>query len=357
MKRKTYFIAASVMQIILSIYSLFHLDDIVKSMAAQYETLPSGLADRMASMSQNSGATYYIFLIVLVIVLNLYIIYLACKGKLLKKKGSVIACSVFSFFASFSSLSQLIAIINIIVICSIKRVNKEDFPEEKKKMPVLKKEAVNKEKIIYAIILLAVYFSQFLWKTRIPDNMTSKIMASILFYVLMIYLSITFFKDLLKKNFKTFKENFKAYYQNLIKYIGLFYLFYIFVALISAVLSNGGVSVNQENVEALPIWLSLPLAVIYAPIVEESLFRGCIRRFIKSDKAFIAVSAIAFGLLHTAFTEATLYNVIVVALPYMAMGGFIAYLYAKTNNICTSMAFHAAHNLLAIILSIMITGI
>ena len=48
---------------------------------------------------------------------------------------------------------------------------------------------------------------------------------------------------------------------------------------------------NQESIMSLPLWNSIPLAVIYAPIVEESLFRGCIRRFIKDDKIFIIVSA------------------------------------------------------------------
>lgn len=357
MKRKIYFIATSAIQIAMAIYSLFKLDDIVTSMSEQFNSLPGGLAERTNSLIQNSGGTYVVFMLTLAIIVNLYIIYLALNDKLLKKRGSVVACLIVSFFTSMSSLTELFAIFNIIVICSIKRESPEDFPDKKEKMPFLKKEKVNREKIICAIILLAIYFSQFLWKHTIPDNPTSKAMASILFYILMIVLSISFFKDLLKKSFKAFKENFRAYFQNLIKDIGVFYLAYLGIAFISVLLSKGSVSVNQENVEALPIWLSFPLAVLYAPIVEETLFRGCLRRFIKNDTLFIIVSAITFGLLHTVFTEATLYNVIVVALPYMAMGGILAYLYVKTNNICTNMALHSFHNTFAMIMSILIKGL
>ncbi len=357
MKRKIFFITTCAIQIIMAIYSLFNLDAIISSMAGQFENLPEALTERTNSLMQNSGGAYVIFMLSIAIIVNLYIIYLALNNKLLKKKGSVVACSVVAFFTAVSSWIELLAIINIIAVCSLKRVNPEDFPDKKKEMPKLKKEKVNREKVIYAVILLAVYFSQFLWKHAIPDNPTSKLMASALFYILMIVLSISFFKDLLKENFKVFRENFKAYFQNLIRYVGLFYLAYFGISLLSIFLSRSGVSVNQESVESLPIWFSFPLAVIYAPIVEESLFRGCIRRFIKNDKVFIVVSALAFGLLHTAFTEATLYNVIVVALPYMAIGGFLAYLYVKTNNICTNMAFHSFHNTIAMIITILIKGI
>ena len=357
MNRKVYFITSGIIQIVIAIYSLLNLRSMTEEFMMQMQEMPEALVERFSNLVQNTGSAYLGFMIILAIIVNLYIIYLAYKNKLLKKKGSVIACSIISFFTAMNPLVELLAVINIIVICSLKRVGKEDFPDEKKKMPILKKENITKEKIIYAIILLAVYFSQFLWKDMVPTTGAYKIIVSIVFYLLMIILSILFFKDLLRDNFKVFKDNLKAYFQNLIRYIGIFYLAYIGVALISVFLSKNGVSVNQENVEALPLWFSLPLAIIYAPIVEETLFRGCLRRFIKNDKVFIVVSALTFGLLHTAFTEANIYNVFVVALPYMAMGGILAYLYVKTNNICTNMSLHAFHNTLAMIISILIKGI
>ena len=119
---------------------------------------------------------------------------------------------------------------------------------------------------------------------------------------------------------------------------------------ISSVLSMTSTIVNVYNDK-------IPLAVIYAPIVEESLFRGCLRRFFKNDKVFIIISAISFGLLHTIFSEPNLYNAIVMGIPYMAIGGFLAYLYTKTNNMCTNMAFHAFHNAIVMIFVILIKGL
>ena len=288
------------------------------------------------------------------ILLNSIIMYYASKDSLLRNKGKVIACSVMSIFTAAYTIIELLAIVNIIVMASSKRVNPEDFPPPKEKLPILEKEKVDKSKILEAVILLLIYFSQFIWADFLPKKGAITITISIIFYLLMITVSIIFFKDLLKNNFKEFKNHFKAYRQNLLPLLGKYYLAYIFVAIIAALLCKEMNSANQESIMKLPIWYSLPLAVIYAPIVEEILFRGCLRRFIKNDKVFIAISAIVFGLLHTVFSEATLYNTIVMALPYMTIGCFLAYVYAKTNNILCNMSFHCFHNTIAMILMILI---
>ena len=318
---------------------------------------PEAMQARINALFQNSGTLYIFILAGINIILNVLIIYLALSNRLLKKKGKVIACSVGSLFTATYTITELFAVINIIVMAAAKRVSKEDYPDPVPAMPNIKKEEVNKKKIILAIILLLVYFSQFLWKNYIPNNDIIKMAISICFYLTMIILAIFFFSDLLKDNFMLFRKNFNAYFGNLIGKIGKFYLAYLGIAFITIFLTKADTSVNQSNVEALPIWFSLPLAVIYAPIVEETLFRGCIRRFIKNDKLFIVISAISFGLLHTIFTETSLYNAIVLGIPYMTIGGFLAYLYAKTNNICTNMTFHAFHNLMAMIITILIKGI
>ena len=178
-----------------------------------------------------------------------------------------------------------------------------------------------------------------------------------LFYVGMIISSLFVFKDLLSENFSKFRKNFKAYRQNLLPMIGKYYLVYLVVSIITFTLSGGNISANQINVENLPIFVLIPLAVIYAPIVEECLFRGCLRRFIKNDKVFIMISGIVFGLLHTFSSESSLYMVIVMAIPYAALGGFLAYLYTKTNNMICNMSLHAFQNTLATIIIVLIKGL
>ena len=357
MKRKIYFLISSVVQIITSVYAIFSADKLISEMLKQTEIYPEMMQERINGLFHNSGHIFIITLSIIAIILNGLIIYWTYQDKLLQKKGKVIACSVCTFFTAMYPINELASIINIIVIATAKRVNKDDYPDKVEKLPVIEKEKVDKNKIVLAIILLLVYFSQFLWSDLIVKFGISKLLVGAVFYIMMIILSLTIFNDLFRDNFKIFKENIKTYFNNLIGTVGKFYVIYFLIAMVTVFLAKVDTSVNQSNVEALPIWYSFPLAVIYAPIVEESLFRGCIRRFIKNDKLFIVVSAITFGLLHTLFTELNIFNAIVLAIPYMTIGGFLAYLYTKTNNMFTNMSFHAFHNTMAMIITILIKGI
>ena len=170
----------------------------------------------------------------------------------------------------------------------------------------------------------------------------------------MIILSIWVFKDKLREDFKLFKNNFAIYMGYILPIMGVFYVIFIVVSLICMTITKSTAN-NQNLVEQLPILLSLPLAIIYAPIVEESLFRGCIRRFISNDNLFIIISGIVFGLLHTIFAESNIVNLIVLAIPYGAMGSFLAYIYVKTNNMMCNITYHALNNMIAMFFSILIT--
>lgn len=357
MKRKIYFLISSVIQIITSIYAIFSADKLISGLMEQMEIYPEIMQERINGLFQNSGHIFILTLSIIAILLNILIICWTYQDKLLVKKGKVVACSVCTFFTAMYPIVELASIINIIVIATAKRVNKEDYPDKIEELPVIDREKVDKKKIVLAIILLLVYFSQFLWSGLIVKTGLSKLLIGAIFYIMMIILSLTIFRDLFTENFRVFKNSFKTYFNNLIGTIGKFYLVYFLIAMVTVFLAKADTSVNQSNVEALPIWYSFPLAVIYAPIVEESLFRGCIRRFIKNDKLFIVVSAITFGLLHTLFTELNIFNAIVLAIPYMTIGGFLAYLYKKTNNMFTNMSFHAFHNTMAMIITILIKGI
>lgn len=351
MSRRIYFIISGIIQIIASIFGIINANELAKALNESMSIFGEGTEGVSELFSH--GSAYIIFLAILCIILNSLIIFFAVKDRLLRHKGGVLACSIISIFTSTYMIVTLLAIINIIVIASSKRERKEDFPPEKKPLPKLAKEKVDTAKIIEAVILLLIYFSQFLWSDILKEN-KYRIPVSIVFYVIMIVLALIFFKDLYKEHFKVFKDNFKTYLRNLLPIIGKYYLAYLGIALFAVYLTEELTSVNQSSIESLPLWYSLPLAIIYAPIVEETLFRGCIRRFIKKDTIFIIVSALAFGLLHTIFSEETLYNTIAMSLPYMAMGGFLAYLYTKTNNMLCNMSFHCFHNTLAMILLILI---
>ena len=103
----------------------------------------------------------------------------------------------------------------------------------------------------------------------------------------------------------------------------------------------------------MPLWISFILAVFWAPIVEEVLFRGCIRRFINNDILFIVISGFIFGFLHT-MAEKSLFDAFTMMLPYAVLGGGFAYIYSKTNNITTNILCHFLHNTIVMLFLIMI---
>ena len=347
MKNRIYFLISAAIQIIVSVYAILSSNQLVEKLVESISMYPEAAQERLSSML---GSSYIILLSILCILFNIVIIWLAMQDKLLKRKGMIITFSIITFFTSMYGISQLLTLINIIVIASSKRTKKSDYPDKKEELPSLKMENVDKDKIVKAIIMLAVYYSQFIWETLIPDNQVIQIAANIVFYITMVILAIIFFGELLKSNFKIFKSKFKAYLQNILPIVGKFYLIYLLIASIVMFLSKSGTSVNQNTLESLPIFVTFPLAVFYAPLVEETLFRGCIRRFIKNDKIFIIISGLVFGLLHTAFSEATVYNAIILGIPYIVLGCFLAYLYAKTNNMIVNMSFHAFQNFIAVVL-------
>ena len=69
----------------------------------------------------------------------------------------------------------------------------------------------------------------------------------------------------------------------------IMYIIFIAVTLASILIAQQGVSTNQSTLESLPIWFTFPAAVLWAPIVEESIFRGVIRRFFKNNIVLLYV--------------------------------------------------------------------
>lgn len=350
MKKKLYFIIAAIVQIIASIYSIIKAEEIIENLLSTLNALPEAMQERVNSLYQNTGSKYIIIISIICIIIDLIIVLIAVRDKLAEKKGLVITLSVITLFTASYSIVELIAIINIIVVATIKN----DMIKEKKQIPKVEKEQVNKKKIIMALGLLLIYFSQMIWGDFVPNGVIG-ILIQVIFYIGMIILSFWVFKDKLINDFNLFKNNFSVYMGYILPRIGIFYIIFIVVSLICMMITKSTAN-NQNLVEQLPIVLSLPLAIIYAPIVEESLFRGCIRRFISNDKLFIIVSGIVFGLLHTIFAESNIVNLFVLAIPYGVMGSFLAYLYVKTNNMMCNITYHALNNTIAMMISILITG-
>lgn len=139
--------------------------------------------------------------------------------------------------------------------------------------------------------------------------------------------------------------------------------------ILSSFLDGGTSSVNQNFIEQLlkshgAVFMFITIGV-FAPIVEELVFRKAFFGLIKDDKKAIIISSVSFGLLHvtteiinlvstSSFGIIPLLNVLVLSLPYIGMGFFLGYWYSKNNrNISLLIGMHAISNIFSGLLIIL----
>lgn len=109
---------------------------------------------------------------------------------------------------------------------------------------------------------------------------------------------------------------------------------------------------NEESVKnalsILPIYMAFS-TVLYAPFVEEIVFRQTLRDLFKNNTLFIICAGLLFGGIHIMDFYTSYYDLLFV-MPYGALGVCFAYIYSKTNNLTISMILHAVHNGLLVLL-------
>lgn len=172
-------------------------------------------------------------------------------------------------------------------------------------------------------------------------------------FLFMIYLLIIYRLEL-KDDLKDYKKNFKDY-------INKYFIYYVMgVALmagsnlilqkITGLELSGNESTLRELIKSIPIYMGFS-TVLYAPFVEEIIFRKSIRNVTKNKKVFVLLSGFIFGILHiTSFSNV---KEIIMGIPYIIMGIDFAVIYVKSNNIFTTMIFHLFHNLILFLMIIL----
>lgn len=361
MKKKIYFIIYSIVQCIVGIYSFINLDKLADSTLKEMESILGtemassemfaemfSLESIKASCALSSGV---------LIVLSIIFLILACRNSVFKKKGLAIGLIIGSFFCSITTLSTYLAIATLVVVIASKsEKNSKEKSKESKGIKKLRELKVTGKDLLLAGILMAIYlFFQF---TPLPAKLgdVATFIIIILFHVGIFIGVFAVFRKRFKRDFEAFKENKGSYIAYIFKMWGLMFLLSFVAVIIVSILGGDGMSENQAALNEMPLLYVIPLACIWAPIVEEGIFRGVLRRFIpNNDKLFIAVSAITFGLLHTVGQEVGIFNTILYALQYMAMGGALAYTYVKSNNICTNIGVHFVQNTFSSIFMILMS--
>ncbi len=355
MDKKKYFMIASGLGIIISIISLFTLNvsEIIQQQLDIFNSffendIPQKILDII-----NNTSIYYIS-IILGIFFSVIILIIVMKGNINKNKTILMVLSILTIL--FCDQIGLIGLVNFIVLLNVKKDKKEKVKEEDE-LPILDEPIRTKNIIFKSLVLICSYLlflfviPRFLkYFIDIKSNNITVIANLVIDIILLTLTLLLFFKDI-KQQLKVFWQNIKIYMPKVFKAY-LFSLLLSFIINFIIILIKGDIqeSANQLALTGLPVWYLFFGSVIYAPVVEESVFRGSLRNIIKNNKLFIIISACLFGIIHTIGQEVNIMDTIVLALPYMAMGYVMANLYVKTNNIACNMALHALNNAIAVII-------
>lgn len=176
---------------------------------------------------------------------------------------------------------------------------------------------------------------------------------------LFIYLGLSIvytmiYRKSIKENIKDLKKNYKTIIKTTLKYWSLGLVIMILSSFIIG-LFNIPTSDNQNtNIELFkqaPILQSL-CAIIFAPIIEELVFRHSFRKFTNNPTIFALTTGLIFGFVHitSSITSLKDLTMMIHLIPYSAVGIAFGYAYKKNNNnIIGTILIHSIHNMIAVI--------
>lgn len=211
------------------------------------------------------------------------------------------------------------------------------------------------KKILLGLMALIVYFAinnyAALPFTLLGIDVSNLPSAFKYFYTLLIdciiaALLIIIFRKTLISNFKDLKKNHRQYFSTYIKYwfiaLGIMMLSNLIIMLFTNTELSNNEQLVRQQFEQNPIYMFIT-AVIFAPAIEELVFRQAIRNIITNNWVFIIISGLVFGSLHVITSYQTPTDLLYL-IPYSAPGIIFAYTLVKSKNIFVPMGLHFIHN-------------
>lgn len=176
-------------------------------------------------------------------------------------------------------------------------------------------------------------------------------------YSFMILCSFWLAFPLLKEAHVAFRNRHGDFLSIIVKAMGGLFIASMLIGLLISVLTQTETSANQEgiiiSVQNNP-YLMVFTTLLFAPIVEEVLFRGAFFRSIRPYQNFIMtamISSVLFGFIHVfdSLIQGNLIDVVYV-IQYAIIGLFLSWTYEKTDTIYAPMVLHFFNNALALLL-------
>lgn len=173
-----------------------------------------------------------------------------------------------------------------------------------------------------------------------------KVTYLIIFEILLMSLIVLVLNKKISKDFQNMRKYHKEYFKKYFK----FWLISVGIMMLSNFIINffvkTGISANEETIRETfkisPIYIFFS-SVIFAPVVEELVFRQSLKNIIPNKYIFIIVSGIIFGGLHV-ITSLTSVTDLLYLIPYCAPGFAFAYILADSDNIFIPISLHFMHN-------------
>lgn len=217
----------------------------------------------------------------------------------------------------------------------------------------MKKETITKSLIGFLVFLsffiynkLQVVPLQLLGIDYSTMSLLSRIVYSLIYEFTYIIILLLIFNKTIEKDFKDYVKNFKSYIKTYMEYWAVSFGLMIIANLCIVTLFPNSVATNQEAVNNLfaiaPVYIIIS-SVIFAPIVEELVFRLSFRYMFNNDKLFILTSGLVFGAMHVVGTFNNFIDLIYI-IPYSIPGFVFAYTLVKSKNIFVPMSLHFFHN-------------
>ena len=169
-------------------------------------------------------------------------------------------------------------------------------------------------------------------------NKLSGLITFISYLTIVIVFAIIYHKSLIEKIKKLTKKD-------IIYTVVVTVILIVLNEIMSRILISANVEMQNQDaiIEAYKnskILMSISIA-LFAPFIEEMVFRYSFSTFIKNDTLFIIISSLVFGLLH---------GIGIVTILYVMLGALLALIYLKTNkNVIASTIAHILNNGFAII--------
>ncbi len=193
------------------------------------------------------------------------------------------------------------------------------------------------------------------------DQPQHVIIATLLSYLIMLLFFLFFYKESLKKDIKTYFQNFKHFFKVSFLTWCKALLFMMITNLI--IISIAGdiaqnESTNRSIISMFPVFSCITMIGL-GPFMEELLFRKGFKDAFPNETIFCIFTAFLFGFAHVSgildfsSVQAFIDSIpqLLFIIPYGGIGYFFARAYCETNTIFTSTVTHMMHNAFAVLVS------